>query len=145
MERRNFLKSASVVGLTGALVSACDPTLSSKNQGGNMTVLQPGGTIVHSVYFWLKEGLSQEEEDDFLGFFDALKKIPEVRTLQYGKPAATNPRPVVDNSFSYNLIVTFDTMDNINIYETHPDHLSAVERYGKYWTKVLVMDTVVVS
>ena len=98
------------------------------------------GTIVHSVYFWLKEGITAEEEQDFLNFFQELRKVPTVQTLQYGKPASTNPRDVVDNSFQYNLLVTFKSMDDINTYETHPIHLAAAEKFSKYWTRVQVRD-----
>jgi len=99
------------------------------------------GPVVHSVYFWLKEGLSKEEVANFVNFFEELRPIKEIQTLKYGTPAPVNPRPVVDNSFTYNLIVSFATMDDINVYETHPIHLKAIEKYEQYWTKVEVRDT----
>lgn len=101
------------------------------------------GVILHAVYFWLKEGITEEEEKDFLNFFGMLQKIPNVRYLSYGRPAPTNPREVVDNSFSYHLIVLFDTMDDINVYETHPDHIKGIELYSHYWTQVEVKDSVI--
>lgn len=128
MERRNFLKAGVVVASIGSVISC------SKSESTY-------GPIIHSVYFWLKEGLSAEEEADFPGFFEMLRGISSVQTLKYGKPAPVNPRPVVDNSFSYNLIVTFENIDDINNYETHPDHLAAIEKYQKYWSKVEVRDT----
>ena len=129
MKRRNFLQ-ASLVAATSTTFLSCD----TSNDTGY-------GPIVHSVYFWLKEDITAAEESDFVNFFEALKKIPNIQTLKYGKPALTNPRPVVDSSFSYNLIVTFSTMDAINVYETHPDHLAAIDKYQKYWTNVKVFDT----
>lgn len=141
MERRHFLKSVAVAGLAGTVSTACSDDAKSKQVSD--PTLQPVGTIVHSVYFWLAENLTEEDEVDFLNFFFALKEVPGVRTLQFGKPAPTTPRPVVDNSFSYCLIVTFDKMDDINVYETHQAHLDAVEKYKHYWTKVLVTDMVI--
>lgn len=61
--------------------------------------------------------------------------------MKYGKPAPANPRDVVDNSFSYNLIVSFANMDDLNNYEVHPDHLAAIDKYKDKWTKVEVRDT----
>ncbi|PRD48773.1 Dabb family protein [Sphingobacterium haloxyli] len=140
MERRNFLKSAAAAGLTGTLLASCTP-LDNRESTSSNTIAK--GTILHSVYFWLKEDISQEEEQDFLHFFEELREVPGVQTLQYGKPAPTNPRPVVDNSFQYNLLVTFQNLEDINTYETHPTHTAAAEKYSKYWTKVEVKDTTI--
>lgn len=137
MERRNFLKSVTAAGLTGTLLTSCTSSVDEAAKSANTIA---DGTILHSVYFWLKDDISDEEEQDFLNFFAALREVPGVQTLQYGKPAPTNPRPVVDNSFQYNLVVTFQNMDDINTYETHPKHIAAAERYSKYWTKVEVRD-----
>jgi len=142
MERRNFLKSVTVASLTGVALTSCANTENSSQETSEAMSLQ-SGIIFHAVYFWLKEGLSEEEEKDFLNFFEELRKVPGVLSLQFGKPAPTTPRPVVDNSFQYHLLATFRTMEDINIYETHAIHTDAVERYNKYWTKVEVKDTVI--
>ncbi|HLT86457.1 MAG TPA: Dabb family protein [Sphingobacterium sp.] len=140
MERRNFLKSVTAAGLTGTLLTSCTSSVEEGTKSANTIA---NGTILHSVYFWLKDDITEEEEQDFLNFFEELRKVPGVQTLQYGKPAPTNPRPVVDNSFQYNLVVTFQNMDDINTYETHPAHISAAEQYSKYWTNVEVRDVVI--
>ncbi len=140
MERRNFLKSVTAAGVAGTLLTSCTPVENKETaSSGTFT----NGTILHSVHFWLKAEITAEEEQDFLNFFEELRKVPGVQTLQYGKPAPTNPRPVVDNSFQYNLLVTFQNMDDINTYETHPTHIAAAEQYSKYWTKVQVRDTLI--
>lgn len=134
MERRKFIKSAIgttvASGLIGSVVA--DATASPKQKN----------IIAHYVLFWLKEDLSPQEIKDFTGFFEELKKVPTIKSLQYGAPATTNPREVVDNSFSYNLLVNFKNMDDLNVYETHPIHLAAIEKYSKNWTKVVVHDSV---
>lgn len=142
MERRNFLKSVTAAGLTGTLLASCTSEPAAQQAEEASSDLH-SGIILHSVFFWLKEGITEEEEQDFLNFFEELRKVPGVQTLLYGKPASTNPRPVVDNSFQYNLLVTFQSMDDINTYETHPTHTAASEKYSKYWTKVEVRDTIV--
>ena len=140
MKRRQFIKQAgasmAVAGSAGALVQACaapqpnDTTMDSQEQ------------IAHYVLFWLNDGLSETEISDFANFFEELKAIPGIKSLHYGQPAPTNPRDVVDNTFTYNLLVYFDSMDEINVYETHPIHFAAIEKYSKYWNRVVVHDSV---
>src|SRR5690606_6523475 len=97
--------------------------------------------IAHYVLFWLNDGLSEQEINDFADFFEELKAIPNIKSLHYGRAASTNDRDVVDNSFTYNLLVYFDTMEDINTYETHAIHLAAIEKFSKFWKKVAVHDS----
>jgi len=156
MKRKNFITTLLVGASSGVLLSSCanekSNNESSKQSNENQKMSESeskidelsSGVILHSVYFWLKEGITPEEEKDFLNFFEELKKISAVKSLKVGKPAPTHSRDVVDNSFSYLLFVTFDTMDDINTYEVHPDHLAAIKVYSKYWTKVQVKDAILV-
>ncbi|MGE8291322.1 MAG: Dabb family protein [Sphingobacterium sp.] len=134
MKRRNFLLAPMV------LVTA--PAWASPAQSGND--LYPN-TIVHVVNFWLKKDISEKDKKDFVGFFEELRKIDTIKTLNYGVPAQTTKRPVVDNSFDYTLIVTFKDLKDIGIYETHPIHLKAIEKYQHFWTKVMVKDTTIIK
>ena len=156
MERRHFIKKAgaavAVAGVGSSLLAACaSPTANEGNsQNDNQEntnnetseIMENKEVITHYVLFWLNEGLSEQEITDFAGFFEELKTIPTIKTLEYGRAAQTNARDVVDNSFTYNLLVRFDTMDDINTYETHPIHLAAIEKYSKFWNKVVVHDSV---
>lgn len=139
MKRRNFLQragAAAVLAGTGtAVISACSSSAKQEQNTGS------GEQIAHYVLFWLKDGLSEEEINDFTNFFEVLKRIPGIKSLHYGRAAATNIRPVVDNSFTYNLLVFFDSLEDINVYETHPIHLEAIEQYSGYWDKVMVHDS----
>ena len=140
MKRRQFIKKAglsvAVAGSAGAFLQASAALPKKEHAMANQE------QITHYVLFWLNDDLSEAEIAGFAGFFEELKRIPEVKSLQYGRPAPTNPRDVVDNSFTYNLLVRFDSMEAINIYETHPIHLAAVEKYSKYWNRVVVHDSV---
>jgi hypothetical protein len=97
--------------------------------------------IAHYVLFWLREDLTEQQVKDFAQFFEDLKAIPGIKSLHYGGPADTHPRDVVDNSFSYNLVVYFDTMEDLEVYENHPIHLEAIAKYSPNWTKVVVHDS----
>lgn len=152
MERRNFIKQAgaaiALAGVGGGMLAACAP--STSNQENNQTntneetndTMENKEVIAHYVLFWLNDGLSEQEINDFANFFESLKPIPSIKSLHYGRAAKTNPRDVVDNSFTYNLLVYCDTMEDINTYETHPIHLAAIEKYSKFWKKVVVHDSV---
>ena len=156
MKRKNFITTILVGASSGALLSSC--ANESSNASNTSTADSTGaatapeaaaqteelasGLIVHNVFFWLKEGITAEEEKDFMNFFEELKKVPGPKALRFGKPAPTTPRDVVDNSFSYYLLVTFNTMDDINTYEHHQIHLDAVDKFSKYWTKVQVKDAI---
>ena len=156
MKRKNFITTILVGASSGALLSSCANESSNANnasgsdstgtatasEAASQTEELGSGLIVHNVYFWLKEGITEVEEKDFMNFFEELKKVPGPKALRFGKPAPTTARDVVDNSFSYYLLVTFNTMDDINTYEHHPIHLGAVDKFSKYWTKVQVKDAI---
>ncbi|MDR2271269.1 MAG: Dabb family protein [Sphingobacterium sp.] len=134
MKRRNFLLAPMV------LITA--PTWANSIQSDEDLHTD---TIVHIVNFWLKEDVNEKDKKSFVGFFEELRKIDVIKTLNYGVPAQTNPRPVVDNSFDYTLIVTFKDLKDITVYETHPIHLKAIEKYQHFWTKVMVKDTSIIK
>jgi len=138
MKRRIFLKNSS--GLLAAMAAA--PILAeAATTNKNMEQENKKQVITHYVLFWLKEGLSTQEIKDFTGFFKELRKVPNIKSLHYGPAAQSTPRDVVDNSFTYNLLVYFNTLEDLETYGTHPIHLQAIERYSKYWTKVVVHDS----
>ena len=135
MERRDFIRGGIVVAASTGVLACNNTQVAVTNESSS------DSQIIHSVYFWLKEGLTEAEQSDFTNFFEMLRKVPSVQTLKYGKPAPSHPRPVVDNSFSYNLIVTFSDIEGLNAYEIDPGHLAGIEKYQHYWTKVEVRDT----
>ena len=101
------------------------------------------GQIQHFVMFWLKPQLTKTEILDFANFFESLKSIKYIKTLNYGLAANTPIRPVTDNSFTYSLTITFDNIEDHNAYQDDKTHLDAVEKFSKNWYRVVVHDTVV--
>ncbi len=95
--------------------------------------------FIHTVFFWLNEGL--EEKD--LGLMEeglhALLKIPTVHGGYWGKPANT-PRDVVDNSYHYALTVLFDDRENHAIYQEDERHLTFLGQCASMWSTVKVYD-----
>lgn len=97
--------------------------------------------MIHTVFFWLKDGLSDAQ----VSFFEAeLAKLPAIETVASGatgKPAPTEERPVTDHSFSYHLSLTFDSIADHDAYQGHPEHDAFVENCKDLWERVVVYDS----
>ena len=136
MKRKDFM--------VGTVLTATSGTaLAKQNKSANIELKKD--TIIHNVYFWLKDGISKTEEADFLRYFKILAKIPLAQTLILGKAAPTPPRDVVDHSYSYHLMITFKNLEDITAYGNHPDHAAGAEQFKKYWQRVEVKDTIIIS
>ena len=99
--------------------------------------------LVHTVFFWLKEDLSQDEKAAFLAGLKSLNKINSVKKMHIGPPAPTEAREVVDQSFSYAAIFYFDDIEGQNSYQVDPIHVKFAEEQKGKWTKVLVYDNTI--
>jgi Stress responsive A/B Barrel Domain len=97
--------------------------------------------FVHHVFFWLKEPDNAEARLKLETGLQTLGKIGQIQEMHIGVPAKTD-RPVVDNSYSYSLLLILRDKADHDIYQNHPIHLKFVEEYSHLWTKVLVLDSV---
>jgi hypothetical protein len=96
--------------------------------------------FVHAVYFWLKPDIQPAQVRRFEELALAMAKIPSVRDLWLGKPAATD-RPVIERSYSYALTVTFANAADEEAYQKHPIHDAFRENCGSFWSKVQIFDS----
>ena len=97
-------------------------------------------TLMHSVYIWLKPDLSISDEKDFLKGCESLGNITSVSRMRMGKPASTENRKVVDQSYSYALNIEFTDINAQDAYQIDPIHLKFIEDNKEKWEKVLVYD-----
>jgi hypothetical protein len=126
--RRKFLTSTATVVLAVSL-----PGLgNSKNEKKS---------LVHHVYFWLKNPTSKEDLNKLIEGINTLKKIETLRTVKVGVPAATTKRDVIDDSYSISLLTMFDDVKGHDTYQDHPIHTKFVETYSYLWNKVVVYDS----
>jgi len=86
--------------------------------------------------------LTDKQVTEFTSFFEGLKKLPYQKNLRYGKPAASTPRAVLDQTYTYNASMEFDSLEDLEAYGQLPEHLELVAKYKKFFTKMLVHDTV---
>ena len=123
-----------------ALEAELSETKSQLTAATNVTC-EPG--LIHSVFFWLKEDLSESDRAAFLEGCRSLSKVSTIKNCYIGPPASTEDRNVVDHSYSYALLVHFDDQAGQDAYQTDPIHLKFVEDHKDKWTKVIVYDNTV--
>ncbi len=112
-------------------MSACQ----NSNQGNF------NANFVHSVHFWFK---NPDNKTDRAFFETSLKKF--LNASKYAKtnyigtpPKAT--RDVVDGSFTYHLLVTFESAEAQAKYQEEEVHLKFIEESSHLWEKVIVYDS----
>jgi len=130
--RRKFFKKLG--GITALL------TLGSVARANESTA-QPQGNFFHVVFFWLindSQEVSEKFEHEVRQFID---HVEEIKTSHIGTPADTD-RDVIDNTWSYSLVLSFDSKKEHDIYQEHEAHLKFIENASSLWEKVLVYDSI---
>jgi len=94
---------------------------------------------IHNVCFWLKEDLEKVQRDAFEVGLASLCGDDAVHTGWYGKPAHTD-RDVVENSYSYGLVLVFDDLAAHDRYQAGDVHMKFVDDHLDKWTRVVVHD-----
>ena len=106
---------------------------------GSAVTFEPA--FVHVVYFWLKSGLAETEVAEFeTGLRKMLEDSEHASTGHVGKPAGT-PREVVDNSYDYSLLVTFDSAASHEAYQVEPAHDRFREINDRFTDHVQIYDS----
>ncbi|MGK7344208.1 MAG: Dabb family protein [Candidatus Nitrospinota bacterium M3_3B_026] len=79
--------------------------------------------IRHIVFFKLKNGVTQEQADELLSGLHALEaKIDLVRDIEVAWDIGGKP-----NSYDIVLNSLFDSMEDVEKYAAHPEHVKVVE------------------
>jgi hypothetical protein len=100
--------------------------------------------FMHTVYFWLKEGLSDTDRAEFLRGVTSLTTIDSVRQRHVGVPAPTD-REVIDRTYSYALVVAFEDQAAHDRYQEHPVHDAFRGTCERFWRKVQIYDSLSVE
>lgn len=96
--------------------------------------------IMHHVLFWLKNKTSEDDLNKLIEGLRSLKKIKAVRSMHIGIPAATELRPVVDNTYSASALFVFDDLKGQNAYQVHDLHQAFIRECAPLWERILVYD-----
>ena len=129
------------LGSLAAFLALANPGR-ARNQltnGGKSKDLE--GNFVHIVFFWLNDDDKKTKNK----FFKELKKfidnVDEIKTKHVGTAADTD-RDVIDNSYSYCLVLSFDSKKEHDIYQEHQLHKDFIANASSLWKKVIVYDSV---
>ena len=96
--------------------------------------------FAHVVYIWLKNPDSESDRATFEASLNKfLKNSKFAKTNFVGTPPKA-VRDVVDDSFTYNLIVTFESAEAQEGYQNEQPHLTFIEECKDLWKKVVVYD-----
>ncbi len=97
--------------------------------------------FAHVVYFWLK---NPDSKADRAKFETSLQKFLDnseyAKTKFIGKPPKAI-RAVVDDSFTYSLILSFDSAEAQAAYQVEAPHLVFINECEDLWEKVIVYDS----
>jgi hypothetical protein len=137
MERRKFLfrsvQASALLLVSGSVFGSALPMFNP---------IKKKKVYFHYLLFWLRKDLSESEVKEFENFFEGLKKLPYQKNLRYGKPSNSSPRAVLDNTFTYNASMEFDSLEELEAYGQLPEHLALVQKYKPFFEKMMVHDTV---
>jgi len=99
------------------------------------------GPFAHTVYFWLK---NPDNSEDRTAFENSLKRFirtsTNITTRHIGVPAPTD-RGVIDNSYTYSLLLTFTDEEAQQKYQDEPAHKQFIAESEQLWSKVIVYDS----
>ena len=101
----------------------------------------PKAPYVHCVIFYLKKDAPKDEGKALVAdAHELLAKIPSVRLLKIGPPAAKSTEKLAATDYQIGLMVLFDNYDGLKTYLDHDLHLKYVDKHMKHIDKVLVYD-----
>jgi len=96
--------------------------------------------LVHSVYFWLRSDLSAAQRAEFRRGVESLAGIAAVEKLYVGAPAATEKRPIIDDTYSFALTVLLQDVAAHDAYQVDPIHHAFIASCKAFWTRVQIYD-----
>jgi hypothetical protein len=102
------------------------------------------GNFVHMVFFWLKTE-DAESHKKFLSEVNRfIDHVPGIETSHIGSPADTD-REVIDNTYSYSLVLSFKSKKEHDMYQEHELHKAFISNASDLWEKVQVYDSILLS
>ncbi len=136
-ERRKFIRK---IGAFTALL-ALGSTARANNPGMSGEGKKFEGGFFHMVFFWLVNDTQEVKQKFLMELKQFIEQVDEIKKVHVGPPADTD-RDVIDNTYSYSLVLTFDSKKEHDIYQEHPAHKKFIENAASLWDKVLVYDSV---
>ena len=93
--------------------------------------------IRHVVLWTFNDGVAQAERGAIV---DALRdlgsKVPSLRSLEVGE----NVTPARAQGYTHLLVETFDDLDGLAAYQSHPEHVPVAARLREAVSQLLAVD-----
>ena len=121
--------------------AGCQPETNQTAENESNTTI---GTLQHNVYFYLVDGVSVEEREQFEEGLRELMSIEEIHSYEIGVPGSTAERDVTDHDFAYSIFSWFMSLDEYEIYGEHPVHLTFIDEFNHLWADVKVYDSEII-
>lgn len=96
--------------------------------------------LIHTVLFWLKKDLTDEDLTLFEQKLRALEKISSIEQMFLGRPSSTTKRPVIDDTYDFCLTVALKDLTAHDVYQEDPLHLAFIENCSHMWERVKIYD-----
>lgn len=96
--------------------------------------------LIHTVYFWLVDDVTEDRKKAFEQALQDLSKVPSIDKYYWGVPAKTADRDVTEKSYDYAINVFFDSVEDEAAYQIDPLHLKFVEENKALFKEVIVYD-----
>ena len=136
--RRHFLRK---LGALTAVFAMATPgkagTLLAKR--GKTKELE--GNFVHVVFFWLKDDSDKTRERFLTELRNFIDNMDLMKSKHIGTPASTD-REVIDSTWSFSLILSFDSKKEQDLYQEHQLHKDFIKNASTLWVKVQVYDSI---
>ena len=101
-------------------------------------------SYAHIVYFWFKDPTNKEDKQLFeKSLRTFLDSSLYAKTQFIGTPPVAS-REVVDDTFTYNLVLSFASADDQEAYQDEPAHKIFIKECAHLWEKVIVYDATTV-
>lgn len=96
--------------------------------------------LVHTVYFWLKSEITAAQRAEFRRGVESLAGIKAVDAVYVGTPAATEKRPIIDDTYAVALTVMCRDLAAHDAYQVDPLHLAFIANFKSFWSRVQIYD-----
>ncbi len=114
--------------------------IGNAQENGNRQDFDPN--YVHTVFFWMKDPANEVANKKFEA---SLRKFLDhskyAKTQFIGRPPKAT-RNVVDDSFTYSLVLSFESAEAQENYQKEVAHLIFIEESKDLWEKVVVYDAI---
>ena len=97
--------------------------------------------FIHSVYFWLKDSVTDAQRKEFMDLLRSFRKIKSVSKVFVASPAGTK-RTVVDNTYDVALIVMLKDKAAHDHYQADQIHRDAIKIFEGWIQDIRIYDSV---